>query len=204
MNREITLQPQARIRHSTPPFTSYRRFLIWSHFPGLHLGRRAEELCSRTSTPPLEVLWSAAPYHASLPSQSCSPSSGNLSVLKTGSCFPSYCLHFLYTLATPQALKPQTLAAQSSPLCLNPSLPRNSGQKGIRPEEEEEIGGEGKQDMQGENITSISISKLRSHPTYEGHRGCRTVTPTEFQALLPQPLSPANLPPRTLGIFPQE
>lgn len=144
--REIPLQPPSRVRQGTPPI----HIIQVVFFSGVtFLGSTWEEEpknSSRTPKHPPEVLSGCRPltvHHS--PAPSCSPSSGNLSILKTESCFHStlYCLHFLYTLPTPQALKPQTLEVKSSPLCPNTSLPRNSGQKDRRPEGEEDMG-EGK------------------------------------------------------------
>ena len=123
------------------------------------LGRRGQDLCSRTPKPPPEVLLGCRPVHHSR-APLCSPSLGNLCILKTGnSPFNIFCLRFRYTLLTPQTLQPQTLEAKSSPLSPNTSLPRNSGQKGRKPEGRWRLV-KGKQDMQGKNINQYFKTQI--------------------------------------------
>lgn len=123
------------------------------------LGRRGQEFCSGAPGPHLKFYWVAGLYLTPLPGSVLPPWGKRekwILHFEDWKLFPFniFCLRFLYTLPTPQALQPQTLEAKSSPHSPNTSLPRNSGQKGRRPEGEVEIG-EGKSRHAGKKHQSV-------------------------------------------------
>ena len=154
----VTAAPRC-VRQGTPPIHIMRWCFSLESPSWAPLGRRGQELCSGAPGPHLKFYWVAGLYLTPLP-RSVLPPWGRREKwtlhFEDWKLFPFniFCLRFLYTLPTPQALQPQTLEAKSSPLSPNTSLPRNSGQKGRRPEGKVEIG-EGKARHAGKKHQSV-------------------------------------------------
>lgn len=87
------------------------------------------------------------------------------------------------------------LEAQSSPLCSNTSLPRNSVQKDIMwPKEEVKIG----------EREATCAGKKKHQLVFQNSDPILPMKVTKAADQLPQALSPASLPSRTLGTIPKE